>query len=197
VKKQIAFFDFDGTLTHKDSMFAIVKYVYGNWYFYWGMFLLLPTLIGFKLGLIDRQLTKEKYLHFFFAGMPVTTFQNYCDQFSEKIIPKMLRKEAYEKMKWHQQAGHEVVLVSASAENWLKPWCVSQDINCLASKLEIIQGNISGNLIGKNCHGDEKVSRILQEYNLDNYKEIYAYGDSSGDKPMLAIANQAFYQKFN
>lgn len=189
VKKQIAFFDFDGTLTHHDSMFAIVRFVHGNVRFYWGMFQLLPILIGFKVGLVDRQKTKEHFFAHFFGGMPESTFQQYCHSFSEEIIPKMLRQDTYQKFKWHLKEGHEVVLVSASAQDWLQDWCSKHQVSCLASRLVVKDGKITGQLEGKNCHGEEKVRRIKEIYDLSSYQTIYAYGDTSGDKPMLALAH--------
>jgi phosphoserine phosphatase len=55
---------------------------------------------------------------------------------------------------------------------------------------------ITGRIEGKNCHGEQKVIRIQEEYNLSDYQEIYAYGDSSGDKPMLGLATNSFYKPF-
>jgi hypothetical protein len=51
-------------------------------------------------------------------------------------------------------------------------------------------------LIAANCYGQEKVTRICAELDLSEYNSIYAYGDSSGDKPMLALADKAFYKPF-
>jgi HAD superfamily hydrolase (TIGR01490 family) len=194
--KKIAFFDFDGTLTHEDSMFSIVRFVHGNLGFYWGMLQLSPFLIAFKLGLMGRKQIKELYLKHFFGGMPVEEFQSHCEAFSETILPKILRKEGLAKLQWHQRENHEVVLVSASAQNWLSQWCRKQQIHCIATKLEEEAGRLTGKLDGENCHGEEKVRRIQEIYDLSTYEEVYAYGDTSGDKPMLAMANQAFYRVF-
>lgn len=194
--KKIAFFDFDGTLTKEDSMFSIVRFIHGNVGFYWGMIQLSPFLIAFKLGLMGRKQIKELYLKHFFGGMTAEEFDSHCHTFSESIIPKILLKEGLAKIQWHRKENFELVLVSASAQNWLINWCNKQQIQCIATKLEIKDGKITGKLEGENCHGKEKVRRIKEIYDLSTYSEIYAYGDTSGDKPMLALSNNAFYRAF-
>lgn len=195
--KKIAFFDFDGTLTREDSMFSIVRFVHGNLGFYWGMFQLSPFLIAFKLGFMGRKQIKEVYLKHFFGGLSVEEFQSHCHEFSESIIPKIILNEGLDKLQWHRQENFELVLVSASAQNWLIHWCDKQQINCIATKLQIKSGKITGKLDSENCHGEEKVRRIKEIYDLDTYDEIYAYGDTIADKPMLSLANKAFYRPFH
>ena len=50
--------------------------------------------------------------------------------------------------------------------------------------------------MNKNCYGIEKVNRINEVINLKEYLNIYAYGDSNGDKQMLKIATHAYYKYF-
>jgi phosphoserine phosphatase len=59
-----------------------------------------------------------------------------------------------------------------------------------------VDGKITGNLMGNNCNGGEKVIRIKQLYDTQQYDEIYCFGDTGGDKPMLALATQSFYKPF-
>mgnify|MGYP002412433442 CR=1 FL=1 len=67
----------------------------------------------------------------------------------------------------------------------------------LATQLEIKDHKLTGCYAGQNCHGEEKVRRIKAVYDLAQFDKIYAYGDTSGDKPMLALAHQSFYKHFN
>ena len=67
----------------------------------------------------------------------------------------------------------------------------------LATLLETENGIVTGKLSGKNCYGPEKVARIKSEFRLEEYDNIYAYGDSSGDTEMLAIATKPYYRKFD
>jgi len=89
-----------------------------------------------------------------------------------------------------------VVIVSASAQDWIKDWCAETGVSMIATKLEVKEGKITGKIEGNNCHGKEKVRRINETYNLSDYNEIYCYGDSRGDKPMLGLGNISFYKPF-
>jgi phosphoserine phosphatase len=55
---------------------------------------------------------------------------------------------------------------------------------------------ITGKIVGKNCHGEEKVRRIMEQYVISDYSSIHAYGDTSGDRPMLALAHHSFFRPF-
>uniref|UniRef100_UPI0040472A11 HAD family hydrolase n=1 Tax=Algoriphagus sp. TaxID=1872435 RepID=UPI0040472A11 len=196
MKKGIAFFDFDGTITSKDTLLEFIKYIYGNFHFVVGIVRLLPMILGLKLGLKDRQKSKESLLKYFFENMSEFEFQEKCHSFSKEILPNIIRPEALKKLKWHRSQGHRLVLVSASPENWLKDWCIDQNMDCLSTQLEIKNGVLTGKISGKNCHGEEKVIRIRDKINLNEFNEIYAYGDSEGDLNMLSLANFPFYKKF-
>jgi phosphatidylglycerophosphatase C len=197
VSKGIAFFDFDGTITTKDSLVEIIKYIHGDFKFITGIVRSLPVIAVYKFGLTDRQKSKETLLTHFFGGMSESEFQNKCHSFSKEIIPSIIRPGAQEKLKWHRDQEHELVLVSASPENWLKDWCNEQQMHCIATQLEIKSGFVTGKISGRNCHGEEKINRIQQQYKLNEYDTIYAYGDTSGDRPMLSLANHAIYKPFN
>lgn len=196
MKKGIAFFDFDGTITNKDSLAEIIRFIHGDLRFFAGVSLTAPLILGFTLGLYDRQRSKEALLKHFFGGMDEQQLKEYCTSFAQKIIPSIIRPGAIEKLQWHKEQEHEIVLVSASAENWLQDWCHSQQMHCLATKLEISNGVITGKIIGKNCHGEEKVNRIRQRFDLALYETVFAYGDSEGDKPMLMLAQHPHYKPF-
>ena len=66
----------------------------------------------------------------------------------------------------------------------------------IATKLASENNRLTGKFATKNCSGVEKLNRIKENYNLDNYKTIYAYGNSKGDKEMLTIADKKFYKYF-
>ncbi|MFB6458040.1 HAD-IB family hydrolase [Chitinophaga sp. Hz27] len=193
----IAFFDFDGTITNTDTLWQIIRYQKGPGAMYRGILRLLPALLQFKLKQIPAQKMKEKVLRHFFSDMKESDFQAGCNAFCKDALPKMIRIKALDAIREHQRSGHEVVVVTASAYNWVAPWCEQHNIRCIGSVMEVMDEAITGKLQGINCNGEEKVNRIKQVYNLNDYTEIYAYGDSSGDKPMLALAgNKANFKPF-
>jgi len=193
---KIAFFDFDGTITTQDSLPDFIQFAVGKPKYYWGLCLLSPMLLAYVLKLLPNHLAKEKMLGYFFKGWSQSTFQAIADDYAARQIDKIVREKALEKLHWHQAQGHEVVIVSASMSNWLKGWCADKNIALISTELEIKDGKLTGKFATKNCHGKEKVNRIKAQYSLQDYSYIYAYGDSSGDKEMLALANEAFYKSF-
>lgn len=192
----IAFFDFDGTITTKDTLLEMFKYRHGKARFYWGFLLNSPFLVAYKAGILSNQLAKERTLQHFFGGMKEADFNAFCEQFAATMIPALVRDKALKEIDQLKQAGAEVVIVSASPENWLRPWCATLNLPLLATRLEVNNGAITGKIKGNNCHGEEKVRRIREAYDLTQYTDIYCYGDTSGDKPMLALASHAFYKPF-
>ena len=196
MKKGIAFFDFDGTITTKDTFLEFIRFSKGNLRFYTGLLLNLPYLVAFKIKLIPNQKAKEKVLQFFFKDVSVTDFQEQCTLFALKFLPKLIRPKAIEEIKKLQQEGTVVVVVSASAENWIQNWAHDFGVELIASRLEVADKKLTGRLIGTNCRGKEKVRRILEKYSVSDYAEVYAYGDSKGDEEMLKLAKYAFYKPF-
>ncbi|HRO47886.1 HAD family hydrolase [Agriterribacter sp.] len=196
MKSSIAFFDFDGTITSKDTLFEIIKYQKGKRALYVGLVKLSPWLIAMKLRIISNAATKEKVLTFFFKDTPLQDFQRKCDAFIAKELPRLIRPAALREINKHKQNNTTVVIVTASAENWTAGWCRQNQISCIATKLEIKEGKITGRIDGKNCNGIEKVNRIKTLFRLDAYETISAYGDTKGDKPMLSLAAFAYYKPF-
>lgn len=196
MKRRIAFFDFDGTITTKDTLLEIIKYQKGNLLFYIGFLVNAPFLIAYKLKIISNRTAKQQVLKFFFNKTQLILFQKKCDDFATEKLPALIRPKALIEIKKLQELNAEVVIVSASAANWLQQWANEIDAKLICTHLVIKNEKLTGNIEGENCHGEEKVKRIKAEYDLAQYDEIYCYGDTSGDKTMLAIGTHSFYKPF-
>ena len=139
--KKIAFFDFDGTITTKDTLLEIIKFQKGKVAFYTGFLLNTPWLIAYKLNLIPNDQAKQKILTYFFArdGMN-QVFQEKCDLFAEKKLPELIRPAALTEIEQLRTQGFEIVVVSASAGNWIRNWTNSLSLKLIATKLEVKNG---------------------------------------------------------
>ncbi|HVW97477.1 MAG TPA: HAD-IB family hydrolase [Mucilaginibacter sp.] len=194
--KKIAFFDFDGTITFKDSLFEMIRYSRGAGSFYLGLLVNAPYLVAFKLKLISNQRTKERILKYFFSGTGRAAFQQSCDDFADEILPGIIRPLALEEISKLKNNGFEVVVVSASPEHWIKKWADYQGLVLIGTRLQMVDDCVTGLIDGTNNNGEEKASRILGSYNLKDYTEIVCYGDTEGDRAMLALGTQTFYRPF-
>jgi phosphatidylglycerophosphatase C len=209
VSRQIAFIDFDGTITTRDSLLEFIKFSQGGFRFCLGFLINSPWLLAYQAGIISNQAAKDRILTWFFGGAPLDTFQDTCDRFAATAIPDLVRPKALREIRQLQEKGVEVVVVSASPANWLQKWAEDTGVALLATRLQTrdhpaaapqpglpVSTRLTGKILGRNCHGEEKVHRIRESYDLPSYDKIIAYGDSSGDKPMLALATIAFFKPF-
>ena len=192
----LVLFDVDGTITRRDTMFDFIKFYWGTSAFYRGMIRLLPVLVLFKLGVIPNWKAKERMLSHFFAQEPAERFQQQGDRYARQRLPKIVKESALRKIREFNERQADIYLVSASAENWLRGWSDSLGIRLIATQLDVEKGKITGKITGNNCHGHEKVARIKSEIDLSQYDQIYGYGDSPGDQPMLALTNFPHYRVF-
>jgi phosphatidylglycerophosphatase C len=192
----LALFDFDGTVTKKDSFLVFIRFYVTKWKLFQGVFILSPIFIAYKLKLISNEKAKKGFVKYFFGGEDELEFDRKCNIFGNTVLPKILRKSALTNLIQHKKQGHKVIIVSASLENYLIDWCKNNDFELIATKLETSNGLITGNFSSKNCYGKEKVERIHSHINLADYLEIYAYGDTKGDLPMLELATKPFYKFF-
>ncbi len=192
----LALFDFDGTISFNDSFASFLKYSVSAKKLYFGAFVLAPFIIAYKLKILSNQKAKEKVLNYFYNGMSESDFNEICQRFSAEILNNLCKQSALECLQNHKQNGDKIVIVSASLQNYLQPWCAKYGYDLLATKLEVKNGLITGFIDGWNCYGKQKVRKIKQNYDLDAFWRIYAYGDSKGDLPMLALAHERFYRNF-
>lgn len=192
----IAFFDFDGTITSKDTLAEIIKFSKGKMRYYTGLLILSPVLIAYKIKLLSNHKAKEFMLQYFFGGTLLSDFNAVCKEFTKIKLPSLLRKQALQEIRKHIENKTKVVVVSASPVNWVKPWCDQYNLDCIATCLEVKNDTITGKISGQNCSGQEKVNHITSNYMLKTYSDIYAYGDTSGDLPMLGLSTHKFFKPF-
>jgi phosphatidylglycerophosphatase C len=194
--KKLVLFDFDGTITTKDTLLEFILFYRGKRNFFAGLVILSPILALHLLKVIKNWRAKQYFLAWYLKGESVDRFNERCRQFADTKIPKLVRPKALEAIKQYKKEGYHIAVVSASAENWVKPWCDFHELTCIATKLEVKNNAITGNISGKNCYGAEKCSRINEIFRLEDYSEVIAYGDTSGDKEMLDLAHKKFYKPF-
>ena len=195
--KTIAFFDFDGTITTKDTMLVFFEFAKGTWAYRLYFLFLSPLLILYKLRLLPGQVAKETTLKVMFKGMDGAEFIRLGRAFCEQKIDPILRPKAMERLNWHRSQGHDVWIVSASAQEWLRPWAETNGINLICTFLQYDARNrLTGKIDGLNCNGHEKVRRIKEKIDLSAYETAYAYGDTRGDRAMLAMATYGEFKPF-
>ena len=195
--RTVAVFDFDGTLTTKDTFVQFIRHCFGQWKTLCGFLLYSPFLVLYKLRLIRNDVVKQMVFSFFFKGMRKSLFESKCKEFVNRI-DEITNREAMNKLNFHIKNGHTAIIISASIDNWIHPWAELNGISqVLGTKIEIEGDVLTGRFSSPNCFGDQKVVR-LKEY-FPNWSDtvFYAYGDSSGDKELLEFADYSYFRRFN
>ena len=186
--KQLFAFDFDGTLTTRDTLIAFIRYACGTPRFLLGFLLHAPLLVLMKLRLYSNGKAKQRLFSWFFRGMPIETFDTLCQSFAS-THRHLLRPETVRLLQQALSEGSEVLVVSASIDNWVQPFFPS--VTVLGTQIEVIDGRLTGRFLTPNCYGQEKVRRILALHPVRSSYRLTAYGDSRGDRELLAFADVA------
>lgn len=191
--KQVVAFDFDGTLTTRDTLLAFIRYAKGTRTFLWGFLRHAHLLVLMKLGFYPNWKAKQRVFSYFFGGMSLDVFDALCQQFAADNH-HLLRPEGIQAVQQAQADGAEVLIVSASIDNWVQPFFPS--VKVVGTQIEVANGRLTGRFLTPNCYGEEKVRRILALYPDRHEYHLTAYGDSRGDKQLLAFADEAHYKPF-
>lgn len=194
-KETIVIFDFDGTITEKDTMLHVAKWHYGTLIFCFKMLKIMPHMFLYKAGFISNTRAKEAFLKQFYGGMNYNEFSALCKNYSLLVIDTIVRKKIKDKINLYKLQGSKMIIVTASIFEWVEPWALKNGFDkVLSSKIEVINNKLTGKIDGKNCYGMEKVNRFISEYGAFENYYIICYGDSKGDLEILKNSNQSYYK---
>ena len=193
----IAIFDFDGTIISRDSLPDFLIRTCGRKAF----LLRLPRIILLKgaavAGILSTHRAKELVISSFLRGMRTVDFHKACLDYASRI-PDFVYPAAMEEIRKHQEAGNRIAIISASVPEWIRPWAETIGIGVVeGTELEVREGILTGRFSTPNCKGAEKVRRLRRIYPDFASETLHVYGDSSGDKELLAIADIPHYKPFN
>ena len=200
----IAAFDFDGTLTQRDTLMPFLRRGLGWPRFLGALLLCAPWLAAFALRLIPNHVAKQKLLLATLKNRTLAEMDDWTSRWLAHDFPGQLQSWTMARLAEHQQAGHCCVMVSASPDIYLKRVAKQLGFDALlCTDMAVVDGRLTGLMQTPNCHGEQKVVR-LKAWMIERFGERfgspteaviqYAYGDTAGDKPMLRLAAQAFYR---
>lgn len=198
-KQEVCLFDFDGTLTRRDTLIEFIRYAKGTGFLLFALLRLSPLLILMKLHLYNNGKTKERLFSLCFKGMPTDSFNALCQRFADSNRQRLLRKDGMAEVEKRLSSGARVMVVSASVDNWVAPFFnSSKQPEIVGTQIEVADGRITGRFTTPNCYGKEKKRRVeaLLSKPRSHY-HITAFGDSRGDREMLNYADKGYYKPFN
>ncbi len=190
-------FDFDGTLTKKDTFLAFIEYAKGYGKTFWGFFLFSPILILMKLRLFPNWKAKQMVFSWFFKGMNINEFNQICHEFADRN-QRIIRTEGWDTIRKALANGEQVIIITASIENWVKPFFkeFGNQIKVEGTKIDVRINQITGQFLTQNCYGVEKTKRLKEVFPYRQAYELIAFGDSDGDRYLLNEADESHYKPF-
>lgn len=197
--RRVAAFDFDGTLSRRDTLVPFLAKVGGRRRF--------AQVCG-RLGLAgarrtvdlrDRDDLKEQLLRELFVGRDEEELRHLGTRYARDLLSDQLRPEVLTRLEDHRRAGHEVLFVSASLVYYLDPLADVLGVHgVLAVEPEQFGGRLTGELVRPNVRAEQKALRLREwldvpaEGPLEGVR-VYGYGNSSGDHALLAMSDHAYW----
>lgn len=191
--KTLVLLDFDGTLMKGDMFAAFLKFRLRDSRVLMRLPFAMPFYILFKLKLMDNEKAKQAIFKRLFAGESSTDFRQRCEDFWQ-ARGLDLNPHIQAELAKYAPTESEFWIVSANFEPLIASFCEQMGkYSFLATRLETVGPKLSGNFNGPNCYGEEKVRRLQEQFpNPKAYANIVAYGDSSGDLPMINWAQEGY-----
>ncbi len=194
----VAAFDLDGTLTEGGSVFEWLGHVAGHRQTYLAATrLAIPLVIGGLRSGPYADRAKERLFRALLTGRSEADVTDESRLFAHAHLEAKIRPLTHDRLRWHLGQGHDVVIVSASPELYVR--VVAEEVRAhgaLGTRLAVDPlGQLSGGYLGHNCRGEEKMRRLdewIRARHGDAAVTIYAYGNSRGDRRMLRGATFPF-----
>ena len=188
-RRTFAAFDFDGTMTRRDTLVPFLVSVAGRGAVARALAAESPRLARAGAGRGDRDDAKERVLTRVLRGSSHADVAAAGRTYGAMLTRTAVTPEARDRIAWHRREGHEIAIVSASLDVYLAEVADAFGIaHVLSTSLELDgQGRCTGRLLGANCRGPEKAARLRTLFDGADI-ELWAYGNSHGDDEMLAFA---------
>lgn len=194
---RIIAFDFDGTITTRDTFALFLRYWAGTFRWFVNIVRLLPVFIGYKLNRFDRHYVKMRVVRQFFAGADENLLNQRAQRFAEQVIPRYIRPKALAEIESVLRGETPAYIVSASISPYLRHWARGRGFaGIIACELKFTDFRATGELDGINCWGEGKLDKISSFVHLAPVSIAAAYGDSQGDLPLLHAAKVSHWRPF-
>ncbi|MDR1741473.1 MAG: HAD-IB family phosphatase [Synergistaceae bacterium] len=191
----LALFDFDGTITRHDTFFGFNTFARGRTRV--AAAEVRAVAAGLRHGCFDTSFLKEVFVGALWSGTPVIEYRELARRYAETLDADVF-PDAVRALAWHAERSDEVYIVTASMRDWPAFWGEPRGISVIGTELEEKDGLLTGRFATPNCRGPEKVVRIRAAIDIEQVRRggrrIFAYGNSAGDREMLALADVPVYR---
>jgi phosphatidylglycerophosphatase C len=193
----IVAFDFDGTMTVRDSYTAFLKWRTPAAAWWMGLLRLVPAAAGYLVHR-DRGRIKEQATKVFLGGVSRDQLEAETKAFAEAFSRRLLRPDAVAAWKNWRKQRVRLIIVTASPDIVVRPFArgLAADDLIGTTLAYDAAGRVTGAFASPNNRGPQKVVRIRAAYG-EEVRVRAAYGDTGGDTEMLAIAEEPYFKVFS
>ena len=185
--KPLVFFDFDETLTTRDTVWLFVTFLLNQKPYRHTTRIAVCALNALlKLHLVPNHYFKKYLIRLLLREEPEREMASISARFHETYLDSILNRKIFQCLVRHRIQGNDVYLVSSNFDFVLKPLQQKWNLKgIIATQTEISAGRFTGRLLGHTCHGEEKVTRVIAQFGKERVTQAVAYGDSASDLFLL------------
>jgi HAD superfamily hydrolase (TIGR01490 family) len=193
----LSVFDFDGTLTRRDSFVPFLRFAFGTRTFALRMIRMLPDAVRYLSKGMTRDELKAVLIASFLKGVQVEWVEQRASEFRKAYWSRLMRPAGLQSVTVEVASGAQVTICSASPRLVLTPFAEELGIKLIATELEVIDGKLTGKISGSNCRCEAKVLRLESVYGPLEKFRLRAWGDTRGDHELLAAAQEPHWRYFH
>lgn len=199
-RRVVAAFDLDGTLTRRDTLKPFLVRAFGLRRVAWTFLRLSPLALRVAIGRAGVDDFKVRAIARLFVDEDPERLRSAGRGHAQRVL-RQLRPAALERIEWHRAQGHVLVLASASVDLYVEPLARALGFEHVACTRPALVAGTSGlrydgTLEGEDCTGAAKVRCIEALLGSLSAVELHAYGDSAGDRELLAVAQHPHWRPF-
>jgi phosphatidylglycerophosphatase C len=192
--KKLALFDFCETIINLQTADAYINYLYNNSKSLRSLSIEIVRLL-LKNSRLLYGLNHKQFQLLQIKGLLINKVSTLTNQFVNDILNQNILEKSLLKLQEHQDKGHHVIVVSGGFTPYIKEFMKNYNVNdVIATDLETIGNQFTGKIDGLNCMGTNKLIKLKQYINTDEYdlKNSYAYSDSKSDLPLLQFVGNGY-----
>ncbi|HFC00969.1 MAG TPA: haloacid dehalogenase-like hydrolase [Phaeodactylibacter sp.] len=196
-KKELIVFNFNKTITRRNSMFEFIRFTHGSFSLYFYLVLFSPVFLLSKIGLVSRKKRNELLMRYLYKGESVFMLTTWGEQFCMARYNSFLRPDALDIIRQLKKKQKHIIVISESAKIWVEPFTKKLGLELIATDWEYKEGKFTGRFLTHNCCGKEKATRLKAYLNINEFQKLIVYGNSSRDKFLYKLADIHYHKYFN
>ncbi len=183
-------FDFDGTLTNRDTLLPMALFFatngrfisFGKFFYYY---------LGFKLTFFSNEELKRRFSKYFFKGKSVHQINKILLKFLQEKVDH--NSSVYHDFLNSRSENDRVIIVSANFDVVIKTWLqsnnIGESVEVIATNLVCYNDIYTGEIHGNVCRGAVKSVELKKILDVKNYY-IVSYADEASDIDIMSLADE-------